>query len=155
VAAFENEQIGIEDTEQKLYTLMERYQRALNQSLIPVNYTYSITGTGSFPNAPGHQDFVLSGGGGGEGGGVLGGRASGGNVSAGEMYRVNETRVEYFQPSMSGTVIPLGPGGGNGSNGFTFIYSPMVSLGDRNEFQSKMLPAIIEGVRKAKADGII
>lgn len=37
-----------------------------------------------------------------------GGRASGGNVSAGQMYRVNELGVEGFQPAQSGKIIPLG-----------------------------------------------
>lgn len=37
-----------------------------------------------------------------------GGRASGGHVSAGRMYRVNESGVEGFQPAGSGKIIPLG-----------------------------------------------
>ncbi|OGO28792.1 MAG: hypothetical protein A2W33_04520 [Chloroflexi bacterium RBG_16_52_11] len=52
IAAYEEEQVGIETTEDKLYSLMERYQRALVQAMTPVNYTYSITGSGSFPSAP-------------------------------------------------------------------------------------------------------
>ena len=37
-----------------------------------------------------------------------GGRASGGDVSAGTMYQVNEKGMEYFKPSVSGSIIPLG-----------------------------------------------
>lgn len=55
--------------------------------------------------------------GGGDGGlfsaiGSIFGRASGGPVQAGSLYRINETsspgNPEYFQPSMSGNIIPLG-----------------------------------------------
>jgi hypothetical protein len=35
-----------------LYPLMERYQRALQQSKDTIHYTYTITGTGSFPKVP-------------------------------------------------------------------------------------------------------
>lgn len=36
------------------------------------------------------------------------GRAAGGPVNAGELYRVNETGMEYFRPAVSGSVIPMG-----------------------------------------------
>jgi hypothetical protein len=36
------------------------------------------------------------------------GRASGGSALAGHLYRVNESRMEYFRPDVSGQVIPLG-----------------------------------------------
>lgn len=39
---------------------------------------------------------------------IVGPRASGGHVSAGKLYRVNETGVEGFQPGGSGKIIPLG-----------------------------------------------
>lgn len=45
--------------------------------------------------------------GGGIGGG-LPGRASGGHIQAGQIYRVNETGIEGFQPAGSGKIIPLG-----------------------------------------------
>jgi tape measure domain-containing protein len=35
-------------------------------------------------------------------------RASGGNVNAGQIYRVNESKREFFQPANSGNIIPLG-----------------------------------------------
>jgi hypothetical protein len=36
------------------------------------------------------------------------GRASGGPVNAGQLYRVNEAGMEYFQPANSGKIIPVG-----------------------------------------------
>lgn len=41
-------------------------------------------------------------------GGRAPGRASGGHVSAGRLYRVNESGVEGFRPAGSGTIVPLG-----------------------------------------------
>lgn len=47
--------------------------------------------------------------GGGGGGSIgFGGRASGGHVNAGQVYRVNEAKQEFFQPAHSGQIIPLG-----------------------------------------------
>lgn len=84
------------------------------------------------------------------------GMAGGGGVNAGQMYRVNETRQEYFKPSMSGEVIPIGgSGNGGGGNGITVVLQPTIMTGDRSSINNVLLPAIIEGVRKAKADGII
>ena len=83
-------------------------------------------------------------------------RAGGGGVNAGQMYRVNETRQEFFKPSMSGEVVPLGGGkGGGGGSGITIIYSPTISTMDRGEVETKLKPAIDEAIRKAKADGRI
>lgn len=85
-----------------------------------------------------------------------GNRAGGGDVMAGMLYRVNETRTEYFKPSQNGTVMPIGPGGGpNGGVVVNLSYAPAISLADRAEIQTRLIPAIIEGVRKAKTDGII
>lgn len=116
-------------------------------STIPTSISTTITTI--------HQDVyknpILS-------GGIVHARAGGGPAAAGMLYRVNETRTEYFRPSMSGTVVPLGggaSGGGNGGNTpIQIVYSPAVSLGDKSEFYRAM-PAIIQGIRKAKADGII
>jgi hypothetical protein len=49
------------------------------------------------------------------------GRASGGPVSAGQIYRVNESAVEYFRPSVDGAVLtPLQAGrAGGGGGGMT------------------------------------
>jgi hypothetical protein len=44
-------------------------------------------------------------------------RDAGGPVSAGTMYRVNESRMEYFRPDVNGTVLPLAPAGFGGSGG--------------------------------------
>lgn len=84
------------------------------------------------------------------------GQAGGGDVNAGTLYRVNETRMEYFRPSMSGTVIPLGSGGkGGGGDTFNIVLSPTVMVGDRSRAANELGPIIIEGIRKAKADKII
>ncbi len=45
------------------------------------------------------------------------GRASGGPVGAGQLYRVNENGMEYFRPSVDGTVIPMGGGGASAPSG--------------------------------------
>lgn len=39
---------------------------------------------------------------------TAGARAGGGPVAAGQLYRVNEAGMEYFQPANSGRVIPIG-----------------------------------------------
>lgn len=39
---------------------------------------------------------------------TAGARAGGGPVAAGQLYRVNEAGMEYFQPANSGRIIPLG-----------------------------------------------
>ena len=77
-------------------------------------------------------------------------RAGGGSVSAGELYRVNETRQEFFQPSMSGTVIPLG--NGNNGKGFTFVYSPQISLGTMSEVENIIAPAIESIIYRLQSD---
>lgn len=64
--------------------------------------------------------------GGGGLGGLLGGlfgkpKANGGSVSAGTLYPVNERRMEFFQPATNGRVLPLGPAGGGGGAGDTYI----------------------------------
>lgn len=46
-------------------------------------------------------------------------RAGGGNVRAGQLYRVNETGIEGFQPAQSGKIIPLGRMHGGGGGGVT------------------------------------
>jgi hypothetical protein len=84
--------------------------------------------------------------------GSLGGRAGGGDVAAGLLYRVNETRTEYFKPSMNGTVVPMGGNGANGQ-GVTFIYSPQVSLGNANEAQTIIAPFVEQAVRRMQSDG--
>lgn len=55
-----------------------------------------------------------------------GGRASGGHVSAGRMYRVNESGVEGFQPSGSGKIIPLGRMRGAGGGGVSIYQTVKV-----------------------------
>ncbi len=41
-----------------------------------------------------------------------GARATGGPVTAGRLYRVNETGVELFRPSVNGSIVPAGPTAG-------------------------------------------
>jgi len=79
--------------------------------------------------------------------------AGGGDISAGMLYRVNETRQEYFRPSMSGTVLPLGGGNGSSGQGITFIYSPQVSLGNASEAQTIIAPFVEQAVRRMQSDG--
>jgi hypothetical protein len=88
-------------------------------------------------------------------GGTIG-HAGGGDVNAGTLYKVNETRTEYFKPSMGGTIIPLGGGAGNDVGGnINITLSPMIMAGDRSQAENVLLPMIINGVRKARADKII
>lgn len=51
-------------------------------------------------------------------------RAQGGSVSAGDLYRVNEDRTEFFRPNVGGTIIPLAPAGAGGAT--TIIYVNIV-----------------------------
>lgn len=83
-----------------------------------------------------------------------GGRAGGGDVTAGMIYRVNETRQEYFQPSMSGTVVPLGASGrGGNGQGMTFVYSPQMSLGSSREAETVIMPFVEQAIRRMQSDG--
>lgn len=53
----------------------------------------------------------------GQGLGLIAGRATGGPVNAGEVYRVNERGMEFFRPSVGGTVIPIGPAAAQAAGG--------------------------------------
>ena len=53
IAAYEAEQEGLKDTDNKLYQLMDRYRRLLNLSLTPVNLLITITTIGKMPNTAG------------------------------------------------------------------------------------------------------
>jgi hypothetical protein len=75
-------------------------------------------------------------------------KAAGGPVSAGEWYRVNETNQEYFRPSMSGSVIPMG---GGGAGGITVVINANTVIGDRSHLESYLLPVIREGIRQVGA----
>ena len=78
-----------------------------------------------------------------------GNRASGGSVSAGDWYRVNETNQEYFRPTMGGSVMPIGPGGGG--SGVTVVIQADTIIGDRAHVEDYLLPVIREGLRKVNA----
>lgn len=82
-------------------------------------------------------------------------RQSGGPVSAGELFRVNETRTEYFRPNMNGSIIPLVPGGGAGGINVSVEYNSMMSLGNASEIKKNLIPLIIQGVEEAQAQGRI
>lgn len=77
-------------------------------------------------------------------------RASGGPVSAGDWFRVNETNQEYFRPSVGGSVMPIGPGGGGGS-GVTVVIQADTIIGDRAHIENYLLPVIREGMRQVNA----
>ena len=75
-----------------------------------------------------------------------GGRASGGPVSAGTAYIVGERGPEMFVPSGSGSIVPNNRLGGSG-NTVILQYSPMISLADRFELETKLGPIIRNAVR--------
>jgi hypothetical protein len=120
---------------------------------IPVSKSITISTAYTYTGTP--PGLMTGAGGAGTVRGPHSGRAGGGGVSAGELYRVNETRTEYFRPSMSGDVIPIGRGGNGGGGSVVIQYSPMISLADESEVQNRLLPAIIKGVQVARSNGQI
>ncbi len=56
---------------------------------------------------------------------IAGARAGGGDVDAGKLYRVNENGEEYFRPRMSGTIIPVGAGGGSSRS---MVFAPVINI---------------------------
>lgn len=86
---------------------------------------------------------------------ILGGaRASGGDVSAGKLYRINENGPEYFQPAMSGKIIPTGRAAG-GNGGTTVVQH--ISVDGRNSvtpagFASQILNQANRFAAKAATD---
>ncbi|MFA7253996.1 MAG: hypothetical protein WC107_05595 [Patescibacteria group bacterium] len=74
----------------------------------------------------------------------LPGRASGGSVSGGSPYIVGERGPEMFIPSSNGSILPNGSSGG-----VTLVYSPMISLADEFELQTKLGPIIRNAMRGA------
>ena len=131
----------MQEAQREVASLIGQYSQIPSEINTTITTTYVNEGYPSLmQSAPGYWDSEH--------------RAGGGGVNAGQMYRVNETRQEFFKPSMSGEVVPLGGGGGNGG-AIVIEYRPMVSTADRSEIQNVLLPAIIDGIRKAKSDGII
>lgn len=67
---------------------------------------------------------------GGSGSGVPG-MQLGGPVNAGSLYRVNEVGTEYFRPSQSGQIIPLGEAASQGAygGGGQMVYAPVINIG--------------------------
>lgn len=82
------------------------------------------------------------------------GRAGGGLVSAGVPYIVGEQGPELYVPASNGSIIPndtlrSSSGGRGGSNTFILQYSPMISLADRFEVETKLGPIIRNAMRSA------
>lgn len=71
--------------------------------------------------------------------GASGGAATGANVSAGQLWRVNERGTEWFRPNVGGQIIPLGTGQGPG-DGNTIIN--VASGVNRAELQAAMQLAV-------------
>lgn len=80
-------------------------------------------------------------------------RAQGGMVAAGQSYLVGEQGAEMFVPNTSGNIIPNGATGG--AINITLNYSPAVTLGNRQEAESTLLPYILSGIRAAQANGLL
>jgi uncharacterized membrane protein YgcG len=94
---------------------------------------------------------------------VEGERGQGGSVSAGDIYRVNEFRQEYFSPESDGVVLPTLPagagGGGRGDfhmNGSTTINNHMHGINDvgalAQQVSAQLNERIESGLRGAFAD---
>lgn len=75
------------------------------------------------------------------------GRAAGGSVAGGVLYRVNESRAEYFKPNGSGTIVPLTSGGGMGGT-YNFDFSGAVIATD-----SDLERLIIDTLERARRRG--
>jgi hypothetical protein len=85
----------------------------------------------------------------------LPGRASGGNVSAGQLYRVNEAGMEAFRPAGSGTIIPLGQmaqAAGGGAGGLTVVVN--VHANDA-VLADTVRGWVAQGVQEATARGAV
>lgn len=82
-----------------------------------------------------------------------GARASGGDVSAGKIYRINENGGEYFQPAMSGKIIPTGRAA-SASGGSTII-QPQINVDARGSVMAdtfaKQILARADNTAKAYA----
>jgi hypothetical protein len=74
-------------------------------------------------------------------------RASGGPVRAGSSYLVGEGGPELFSPGESGSIIP-NSGIGGGTVVLQLQYSPVVSMGNRYEAETILLPYIQSALRK-------
>jgi hypothetical protein len=86
-------------------------------------------------------------------GGLFGGRAprraAGGDVSAGRLYRVNETAVEGFRPAGSGTIVPLGRMAATAAAGGVTVVQPL-----NVSFAGAITTPELMAQFKAYADGV-
>ena len=95
-------------------------------------YDYYYNEHGTKPNPHGSRDPSVG----------AGGTAIGGPVRGGQPYIVGEVGRELFIPDQPGTIIPNNQlrSGGGGNTVINFNYSPAVSLSDRTEMETRILP---------------
>jgi hypothetical protein len=75
-------------------------------------------------------------------------RATGGDVWAGQSYVVGEHRAELFTPRVNGHISPSVDGAGGGGTPIVLNYSPVMSLGSRDELVAALGPVYDELRRK-------
>lgn len=73
--------------------------------------------------------------------------AEGGPVSGGKPYIVGEVGPELFVPNTGGTIVPNNKLGGN--TVVNFYYSPAISLTDRVEAETRLVPIIRKALARA------
>lgn len=73
--------------------------------------------------------------------------ADGGPVSGGKPYIVGEVGPELFVPNTGGTIVPNNKLGGNAV--VNFYYSPAISLTDRVEAETRLVPIIRKALARA------
>lgn len=76
-------------------------------------------------------------------------RASGGAVNSGTPYLIGEVGPELFIPGSSGTVVPNNRLAGAGGAVVNFYYSPAITLSDRTEAETRLVPIIRKALASA------
>jgi phage-related minor tail protein len=74
-------------------------------------------------------------------------RAVGGPVTGGTPYIVGEVGPELFVPNTSGSIVPHNQLAG--STVVNFYYSPAISLTDRTEAETRLVPIIRKALARA------
>jgi len=104
---------GGRNAEEAFMRIRKRITEMMVQALLlgegPLGRLLGLAGANGAPG--GLLGFI------GQGLGLIAGRATGGPVNAGEVYRVNERGMEFFRPSVGGTVIPIGPAAAQAAGG--------------------------------------
>lgn len=74
------------------------------------------------------------------------GRASGGSALAGHLYRVNETRKEYFRPAVNGRVLALGDNDTTAASGLTLNGDINITVpdGEPHTIKNAVMDALAE-----------